>query len=277
MQRVLRVVDWGLFALVAYFIIGNITSQWLALPEPGDLIFVPAFTAFSVLHAGLRLGAGRTILFFGLTVVISFIAEEMGVRTGLVFGPYHYSDMLGWKLGEVPVLVPMGWFMMIYPSSVVAQALLQGVDVRRPLGMVILALFSALAMTGWDMVMDPPMAAAHNWVWETGGPYFGVPLHNYFGWVLNTFVIYLAFDTVDRAITKRRSAAYRFDSIFAALPVVIYCLFSLQYLAPYRIPALRVIAVFSMLMPGMLALARLVLPATQESRSEPASSPTTTA
>jgi putative membrane protein len=25
---------------------------------------------------------------------------------------------------------------------------------------------------------------------EQGGPYFGVPLRNYFGWVLTTFVIY---------------------------------------------------------------------------------------
>ncbi|HEY0197248.1 MAG TPA: carotenoid biosynthesis protein [Rhodanobacter sp.] len=267
MRRILQIADWVFFALLAYFIVGNMTYQWLALPVPGDMVFVPTFTAFSLLHAGLRLGGRRTALFFGLTVVISFIAEELGVRTGLVFGHYHYSDMLGLKLGHVPVLVPLGWFMMIYPSWVVAQALLHGVDVRRPFGMVALALVAAVVMTGWDMVMDPPMAAAHNWVWEDGGPYFGVPLHNYLGWMLNTFVIYLAFDTVDQAVTKRDRAAYRFGSVFALLPVVIYCLFSLQYLAPGRVPALRIIAVFSMLVPGVLALVRLVLPAVNESRS----------
>jgi putative membrane protein len=268
-MRTLRIVDWALFVLVAYFIVGDITYQWLALPLPGDMGFVPAFTAFSVLHAGLRLGGWRVVLFFGLTVVISFIAEETGVLTGLVFGHYHYSAMLGWKLGEVPILVPLGWFMMIYPSWVVAQSLLQGVDLRRPLGMIVLALVSALTMTGWDMVMDPPMAAAHNWVWEDGGPYFGVPLHNYVGWVGNTFVIFLVFGIVDRLVSKRQDAPYRFDGVFAALPVAIYCLFSLQYLAPYRMPALRVIAVFSMLMPGMLALARLVLPAERQTASKP--------
>jgi putative membrane protein len=183
------------------------------------------------------------------------------VRTGLVFGRYHYSDMLGFKLDVVPVLIPLGWFMMIYPSWGVAQALLRGVDVRRPLGMAALALIAALAMTGWDMVMDPPMIASGNWVWEDGGPYFGVPLQNYFGWVLNTFLIYLAFNAADRVATKRDGVAYRFGGLFAALPVVLYTLFALEYLAPGRLPALRVVAVFSMLTPGVLALFRLALPA----------------
>ncbi len=273
MQRVLRAVDGVLFVLVAYFIVANIVYRWVALPAPGDLVFIPAFTAFSLLHAGLRLGAGRAALFFVLTVVISFIAEEVGVRTGLVFGRYYYSDMLGPKLSNVPVLVPLGWFMMIYPSWVVAQSLLRGVDVRRPFGAVTLALLSALVMTGWDMVMDPPMAAAHNWVWLDGGPHFGVPLHNYFGWVLNTFVIYLAFDTVDRLAGKRAGAAYRFGGLFAALPVMLYCLFSLQYLSPGRLPELRLIAIFSMVIPGALALVRLALPAAPEPQAESISAP----
>jgi putative membrane protein len=263
MQRVLQAVDWALFAIVAYLIVTDFTSGWIALPAPGDFVFVPAFTAFSLIHAGLRLGASRMALFFGLTVLVSLAAEEIGVRTGLIFGRYYYSDMLGWKLGHVPILVPLGWFMMIYPSWVVAQSLLRGTDVSRPAGMVALALVSALVMTGWDMVMDPPMAAAHNWVWQDGGPYFGVPLHNYLGWVGNTFVIYLLFEITDRLITGRNETAYRFGGAFALLPVLIYFLFSLQYLAPHRAPSLRIIAVFSMLMPGLLALLRTLLPASR--------------
>jgi uncharacterized membrane protein len=135
------------------------------------------------------------------------------------------------------------------------------VDVRRPLGMVALGLVAALAMTGWDMVMDPPMVLARNWIWEDGGPYFGVPLQNYVGWVLNTFVIYLCFDAADQATAKREGAAYRFGGLFAALPVVLYALFALEYLAPGRLPPLKVVAVFSMLAPGLLALIRVALPA----------------
>ena len=267
MERVLRWTAWALFALLAYFIVANTVGYWLPLPAPGDTGFVLVFTAFSLLHAGLVLGGRRLLLFFGLSVVISYVMEEMGVRTGWIFGHYHYGDMLGFKLGHVPVLIPLSWFMMIYPSWVVARALLGGVDVRRPAGMVILALLAAVVMTGWDMVMDPPMAAAGNWVWEGGGPYFGVPVHNYFGWVLTTFLIYFAFDAASRVRARSGGEAYRFGGLFAALPVAVYTLFALQYLAPGRLPALAVIAVFTMLLPGVLALARLILPTEGNSRS----------
>jgi putative membrane protein len=263
-QRSLQLITWAVFAILAYFIIAGAVSPWMSLWAPGDTGFVPTFTLFSLLHATVLLGGRRTALFFGLTVLISYLAEEIGVRTGLIFGRYHYGDQLGLKLGHVPLLVPLGWFMMIYPSWVVAQALLRGVDVRRPASMVALALVAALAMTGWDLVMDPKMAEEGIWVWEDGGPYFGVPLHNYVGWILNTFVIYLVFDVVDQIATKRGGAAYRFGGLFAALPIVIYILFAVGYLSPHRMAPLIIVAVFSMLMPGMLALARLVLPAADE-------------
>jgi putative membrane protein len=36
------------------------------------------------------------------------------------------------------------------------------------------------------------------WVWETGGPYFGIPIQNYFGWLLTTFTVYLAYRVLER-------------------------------------------------------------------------------
>ncbi|WP_049974170.1 carotenoid biosynthesis protein [Azospirillum sp. B4] len=257
MRRIAWAAAWGLFIILAYFILAFATHRWLPLPQPGNVGFTLVFVAFSVLHAGLMLGGRRLALFFGLSVVISYALEEVGVRTGLVYGRYHYGDLLGSKLGHVPVLIPLAWFMMIYPAWVVALALLRGLDLRRPAGVAVLALVAALAMTGWDMVMDPPMAAAGNWVWEDGGPYFGVPLQNYAGWILTTFLVYLAY----HAATGDRGDVYRFGRAFAALPVVVYTLFSLEYLVPGRFPALAAVAVYSMLMPGVLALVRLASPA----------------
>ena len=48
-------------------------------------------------------------------------------------------------------------------------------------------------MTAWDLVMDPLMVAGGHWVWEVEGVYFGVPLQNYWGWWLTTFVTFLLF------------------------------------------------------------------------------------
>jgi uncharacterized membrane protein len=108
MTRFALGVSWLLLAVLAYCITGGIASHWIALPLPGDLVFVPVFVLFSLLHAGRMLGGRRALLFFALTFVISYIVEETGVRTGLVFGRYHYSDMLGPKLSNVPVLIPLG-------------------------------------------------------------------------------------------------------------------------------------------------------------------------
>jgi len=92
-----------------------------------------------VLHCAACEGWRRTGLFFATAAVVSYLLEEIGVRSGLVYGPYQYSDMLGPKLGHVPVLIPLAWFMMIYPSWMTARALLRGVDTRRAAGMTALA------------------------------------------------------------------------------------------------------------------------------------------
>jgi putative membrane protein len=42
--------------------------------------------------------------------------------------------------------------------------------------------------------MDPDWATLDRaWIWRDGGPWFGVPVSNYLGWFLTTFVFYLLF------------------------------------------------------------------------------------
>jgi putative membrane protein len=49
-------------------------------------------------------------------------------------------------------------------------------------------------MVAWDLAMDPIWATfAKAWIWRDGGPYFGVPVSNFFGWFLKIYVIYQAF------------------------------------------------------------------------------------
>jgi putative membrane protein len=80
--------------------------------------------------------------------------------------------------------------MMIYPSWMVARALISGINTGSFRGLTALAIVAAWVMTAWDVVMDPGMAATGNWIWERGGAYFGVPRRNYLGWLLTTFLAY---------------------------------------------------------------------------------------
>jgi putative membrane protein len=254
-MRPLKGVVWLLFAAISYLIVAEAVSPWVKLPSAGNILFTLVFVLFSVMHCAALEGAKRTAIFFFASAIVTYAMEEIGVRTGWIFGAYHYSDLLGPKLGHVPVLIPLGWFMMIYPSWMVARTLMQGLNTRSELSIVLQAAIAAVTMTAWDVVMDPAMAAGRNWVWENGGAYYGVPRHNYLGWLMTTFLVYLiagfVWKTTDRSYAKQRW--------FPLLPVIVYALFAARYVAYNRFVALQMVAIFTMGLPSLLALTRALL------------------
>ena len=150
--------------------------------------------AFAISHAWQREGWRRALYLLALVFVVSLLFESVGVATGLVYGPYHYTDQLGPKfLGLVPYIIPAAWFMMSYPSFVIADRLVPS-DWRSWQRILAVAALGGLAMTAWDLIMDPIMVAGGNWVWDMKGAYFGIPLQNFWGWwltVFTTFALYL--------------------------------------------------------------------------------------
>ncbi len=149
---------------------------------------------FALLHAGQRLGWRRALLLLGSVFLVSLAFESVGVATGWVYGPYHYTDKLGPRfLGLVPYLIPAAWFMMSYPSFVIADWLVP-TGWQRAARLIGVAAVGGLAMTAWDVIMDPLMVAGGHWVWEVEGAYFGIPLQNFWGWwltVFTSFAVYL--------------------------------------------------------------------------------------
>src|SRR5580658_5090660 len=129
-MRIIRGAAWVLFAAIMYLIFAGTAHRWMRLPSLGNVGFTLVFVLFAIVHCAACVGWRTTGVFFALVAAISYAMEEIGVRTGLIYGPYHYSDMLGPKLGHVPILIPLAWFMMIYPSWVTARALVRGVDTR---------------------------------------------------------------------------------------------------------------------------------------------------
>ncbi len=140
---------------------------------------------------------------------------------------------------------------------VTARALLRGIDTRTPAGIGALALVAALVMTAWDTVMDPGMAAAGNWIWEKGGPYFGVPLRKLLWWLLTTFLVYCGAGLILARHSVHRlkiQAAAGVASGLAVLPIVVYAVHGIRYVTAGRILALHVVALFAMVLPGLVAL-----------------------
>lgn len=160
-------------------------------------------------HGSHALGLRLTFVFFSLTAVTSWLFEEIAVSTGLIYGAYHYTSTLGPWVGSVPVLIPLAWFVLVYTSyglaNLIADRLPGGIaEGRRPL--IGLVLLGALLITAADLVVDPILSgpAFRAWVWETAGPYYGVPIQNYVGWIVTAFVVhFLCRSFEQRAMAQR--------------------------------------------------------------------------
>lgn len=171
----------------------------------GKLPFQPMTYTFSLLvlvHAVYLTGWRRALSFFALTLGISFLMEYLGVKTGLIFGAYHYTDKLDPKLlGTVPLVIPLAYFMVLYPSRMLADLITWGKAAgltKTFLWSLWTAALAALAMTAWDLGMDPVMVhEVKAWIWHQPGPWFGIPIHNFVGWFATTFLIALCAELLE--------------------------------------------------------------------------------
>jgi putative membrane protein len=215
----------GLFTYDA--VLRPILAAFIPVPTiPGGLrSLTVVLLLFSVFHASYLVGSRLAVTFFAATAAISWAFEEVGVATGLIYGPYHYTDALGPWLGSVPILIPLAWFMMVYPSYVIANLIVDGrpsAVQRGPGHLLGVAALAALVMTAWDLLIDPILAGPdyQAWIWEAGGPYFGVPAQNYVGWFVTSLAVQLVFRLAARRWPP--DPAGPIGLVVAAMPVAAY-------------------------------------------------------
>ena len=258
--RTLAVVLFWAYALLnTYFVLTPVLGE---APRLAYLLVPLLLGGFSLSHAITMLGWRHALIFAALSTLISLAFEAVGVATGAIYGSYHYADLPGPRLFDVPLVIPMAWFMVIYPSYALANTLVDGRVVSRPrpgLGRLTgLAALSALLMTAWDLVLDPQMVEAGQWVWHTNGEYFGIPAQNFVGWLATTLTVYLAYRGLEARWPPRPWGAA--SPAFERLPLIIYALLASGYAVGYTLlgrPELAIIALFAMGTPCLVALLRM--------------------
>lgn len=166
-----------LAVLVIFYVVGTVGI----LSRYSDL-FVRLTFANLVLTALLLLSNERrfdrrTAMALGIAASVGFAAEVIGVKTGILFGNYHYTDRLGPRLFEVPVVIGLNWALLVHAvhSSL-------AVRVRSPLA---IAAVGASLMTAFDWVMEPVAIRLRFWVWLNDD----VPWQNYVAWWLLAFLL----------------------------------------------------------------------------------------
>ena len=109
MKPALHLIAALALSVYAYGELAEHVYPFVLLPHLGIPVRVAALTLFAILHAGSSFGWRLGLLMFFATALITWLFEQVGVATGAVYGAYHYSGMLGPKLGAVPLLIPLAW------------------------------------------------------------------------------------------------------------------------------------------------------------------------
>lgn len=260
-----RVVELVFLTLLALLLAAHLTiiGYQISLQKMPFEAMTYTFSALVLVHGLYMLGWRRAIAFFLLTLTISFAFEYVGVLTGWIFGHYHYTDVLNPKLlGTVPLVIPLAYFMVIYPSYMMANLIIRGHPTGKFQGwelILLTSLLTALIMTAWDLVMDPVMVYdVKAWVWERGGDYFGIPFQNFVGWTVTTFTVSVAYRFVEQADVRVPMIPLgRGHKTFILLPLLGYG--ALMIGAPFVGTPVdtRVLSPYAMGLPLLAALMRL--------------------
>ncbi len=172
------------------------------------IVTVLSFLAATLAHAVATRGLAWASSYLALTAGTGLVAEAVGVASGLPFGAYVYGDSLGWKVFDVPVVVPLAWAMFAYPC------LLVGLRLGRPV------LAGAWALASWDLFLDPQMVEAGHWRWldvEQAVPgTTNIPLSNTAGWAVVALVIMAVLAKLPRVEADDRVPAALFLWTFAS-------------------------------------------------------------
>ncbi|HKG95115.1 MAG TPA: carotenoid biosynthesis protein, partial [Gemmatimonadaceae bacterium] len=143
-------------------------------------------------HAAGAFGGRRALALFAAACSISLGSELLGTSTGVPFGPYSYTPLLGHLVGgRVPFPIPLSWFFMVYCSLAIIGRLIPTPDGLR--ARLVWAVLAGAVLTAWDVSLDPAMTAATtHWVWHVKGPFYGMPYSNWLGWWLTGTVVAFA-------------------------------------------------------------------------------------
>lgn len=240
---------------------------------------------YVVLGALACLAFARSILgrrawaLLAVASLVSLGAELLGTATGLPFGEYRYTPLLGYRiLGLVPFPIPISWFYMVFCSVAIA-ARWRGRAAAR--GSWQLAAVAGAVLLAWDVSMDPAMVTTGHWVWGRGDAlaaaglpaivdaffthpvFYGMPLSNWLGW-------YLTGTLIARLMLAIVPASRFADSVAPSVfPVLLYLANGIMPVALCLRDGLwwaGTLGAVAMLAPALLALTRAPQRATEPAR-----------
>lgn len=159
-------------------------TDWFVKMTPINLLVM-----FGLILYTQKTYATKFWLFLFLAFATGMITEMIGVKTGILFGSYQYSHLLGPGIGGVPFLIGVNWFLVVWCScNCILLFHQQVLKLAGPMGEKVsdswlrlsLVVDGALLATFFDWVLEPAAVKLGYWTWLKGT----IPFYNYVCWFL---------------------------------------------------------------------------------------------
>jgi len=144
---------WAICLLFAVYTLGTGLFPGI-VPGGIDGVSLTIFVVvFALVHGAARYGWGGILVFVAICLVVSNALENLSILTGIPFGRYYYSDVLGLKLFHVPVIIGGAYAGAGYLSWIVAHVLVDRTGQSDRFAIWALPLVGALLTgSGFDQV-----------------------------------------------------------------------------------------------------------------------------
>jgi uncharacterized membrane protein len=156
---------------------------------------------FALVHGSVLYGVRGMSAFAAFCLGVGAACESLSLRTGFPFGHYAFTDLMGPKVIQVPILLVLAYLGIGYCSWVPSLLILRGGS--KPVTgarVITLPLLASFIMLAWDLSMEAIWSTIDRaWIWRNGGSFYGVPVSNFLGWFFAAFLSYQAFALYCRA------------------------------------------------------------------------------
>ena len=169
------------------------------------------FLSFLILILYQRNYDWKLLAAFIFCYIIGFVAEYLGVNFGLIFGEYIYPDTLGAQIAGVPIIIGINWFLITFCIAAVILPMRSNGFIKIVIATTITVLI--------DVLIEPVAMKLTFWNWEGGI----VPLQNYLGWALVSFLIFSFYSIVKLSVKNSMAVVLLIWQVlfFAALNIFI--------------------------------------------------------
>jgi uncharacterized membrane protein len=194
-------------------LLSTIIRRWYAVA------FIGAFFWAASSERGWK----RALRFWLIGSAIALAFELSSTHSGVPYGRYDYTELTRHNelfIANVPLFVVLSHPVLMWAGRSIA---IVGFRARTR---ALIPWLGALGAVLVDLVVDPVSAHGRDWflgnmyAWRTPSGYLGVPLWNFAGWYLATFLVLYVDEALDVGVPERSFDALR--GITLALSVMIF-------------------------------------------------------